>query len=414
MHSPAWSPDGRWIAVVQGNFQYIEMLDLGNAAHSGIWIAPASGGTLRRVTDERSLHASPAWASDRSLLFVSDQEGGRDAYAVALTRDGSPRGIPVRITTGLNPHAIAVSRDGSRVAYSAFTETSNAWSLPIPATGSVSVSTAVAETQGNQVLENIGVSNDGKWLGYSVDQGGTGQVYRLRRGAKEAELQAVTSGAAGSYWAAWSPDAKEIAFHRFSGDRRQVFVSSAEGGAAVPVTDGREDERSPEWSPDGRRLLLLANWGTRPEVRIATRMPDGRWSKSRTLPIVVGSDTLGGISDWSPDGRLIACGCGEGGIVIAPVEGGPARRLSSPFSTAGWAFPQWSADGRTVFHVTEDSGRVVAVVGVPVVGGPARAVVRFDDPTRPWHRFGFRVRAGRIFLTLGDRESDIWVADIER
>jgi hypothetical protein len=58
-------------------------------------------------------------------------------------------------------------------------------------------------------------------------------------------------------------------------------------------------------------------------------------------------------------------------------------------------------------HVSEDSGRAVAVVGVPVDGGTARAVVRFDDPTRPWHRYGFRIRAGRIFLTLGDRESDV-------
>ena len=57
---------------------------------------------------------------------------------------------------------------------------------------------------------------------------------------------------------------------------------------------------------------------------------------------------------------------------------------------------------------------VVAVVGVPVNGGPDRAVVRFDDPTRPWHRYGFRVRAGRIFFTLGNRESDVWVADLER
>ncbi len=414
LHSPAWSPDGQWIAFVQGNFQNIEMMDLGNSAHSGIWLASVSGGKPRPVTDDRSLHASPVWASDRSLLFVSDQDGGRDAYALTLTSDGSPRGIPVRITTGLNPHAIAVSRDGSRLAYSAFTETSNAWSLPIPATGPVSVSTAVPATHGNQVLENIGVSNDGTWLGYSADLGGTSQIYRVRLGTKESEPQQVTSGAGGSYWAAWSPDSKEIAFHRFRGERRQAFVTPAEGGVEVPVTDGSEDERTPEWSPDGRRLLLLANWGTRPEVRIATRMPDGRWSKSRTLPIIVGTDTVGGIADWSPDGRFVACGCGEGGIVIVPVEGGPARRLSSPFSTAGWAFPQWSADGRTVFHVTEDSGRVVAVVGVPVNGGTARAVVRFDDPTRPWHRYGFRVRAGRIFLTLGDRESDIWVADIER
>ena len=415
MHSPSWSPDGKWIAFVQGNIQFIKMSDLGNSAHSGIWLTPATGGTPRRVTDERSLHASPAWAAAGSLLFVSDQDGGRDAYALAISSDGSPRGDAVRITTGLNPHAVAVSMNGGRLAYSAFTETSNAWSLPIPATGSVSVSTAVPETRGNQLIENIGVTHDGAWLGYSVDQGGTSQVYRLRRGVKDAEPQQVTSDTAASYWVAWSPDGKEIAFHRFHGERRQIYVTPVEGGVAVPVTDGTEDERSPEWSPDGRRLMLLASWGTRAAVHVVTRTADGRWSKPRVVPVVIGGDTIAaGLADWSPDGRFMACGCGEGGIVVAPVDGGPARRLASSFSSAGWAFPQWSADGRTVFHVAEDSGRAVAIVGVPVDGGPARVVVRFDDPARPWHRYGFRVRAGRIFLTLGDRESDIWVADIER
>ena len=36
------------------------------------------------------------------------------------------------------------------------------------------------------------------------------------------------------------------------------------------------------------------------------------------------------------------------------------------------------------------------------------------DPTRPWHRCGFRVRAGRMFFTLGDRESDVLVVDLGR
>src|SRR5215204_486556 len=44
---------------------------------------------------------------------------------------------------------------------------------------------------------------------------------------------------------------------------------------------------------------------------------------------------------------------------------------------------------------------------ITVEGGVPRRVVRFDDPARPWHRFGFRVRAGRIFMTLGNRESDV-------
>jgi hypothetical protein len=40
--------------------------------------------------------------------------------------------------------------------------------------------------------------------------------------------------------------------------------------------------------------------------------------------------------------------------------------------------------------------------------------VRFDNPTRPWHRFGFRVGAGKMFFTLGDRQSDIWVTQVKR
>jgi len=76
--------------------------------------------------------------------------------------------------------------------------------------------------------------------------------------------------------------------------------------------------------------------------------------------------------------------------------------------------PQWSADGRTVYHISEDSGRVAAVVAVPVSGAPPRVVVRFDDPTRPWHRYGFRVRGQQIYFTLGDLQSDIWVTEVGR
>ena len=191
----------------------------------------------------------------------------------------------MRITTGLNPHGITVSQNGTRLAYSAFTETSNVWSLPVPATGAVSVSTAVPATQGNQMIENLGVSHDGKWLGYNTDRGGTTQVYLTRLDAKSTEPQQLTSDTSSSYWVAFSPNGKEIAFHRFRGERRQIFVTPVEGGVAVPVTDGREDVRSPEWSPDGRQLLLLASWGTTPKLLIVKRASDGHWSKPRVLPI---------------------------------------------------------------------------------------------------------------------------------
>jgi len=416
VHSFAWSPDGRWIAFVSGNIQYVMPTDLGNIAQSSVRVAPVAGGPSHQVSDSVSLNVSPAWAGAHSLLYVSNRDGSRDVYQVELTGAGAPAIAPVRLTTGLDAYDIGVARDGSRLTYSAFAEVSNAWSVPIPVSGAVSVTRATPVTIGNQTLENLNVSADGRWISFSSNRGGViPQMYRMRLDRAGVEPEQLTRDTVGSFWGSWSPDGKELAIHSFRGQRRIVYVMSADGGLPVPVTDGREDERSPEWSPDGNRLLVLANWGTKPELRLYSRDTAGRWSGPRVVPVVLGSDTVtAGISAWSPDGRLLACGCGGRGLMIIPVDGGPARRLPSPFPTEGWAFPQWSDDGRTVFHLSGTPGRVTAVVAVPVYGGPPRVALRFDDPTRPWHRFGFRVRGGQFFFNLGDLQSDIWVAELQQ
>jgi hypothetical protein len=71
-------------------------------------------------------------------------------------------------------------------------------------------------------------------------------------------------------------------------------------------------------------------------------------------------------------------------------------------------------DGRTVYYLATDATAVRSVKAVSAAGGPSRVVVRFDDPTRPWHRYGFQVRGGRFYFTLGDLQKDIWVAELER
>ncbi len=414
VHSLAWSPDGRTIAFVSGNIQYVRPTDLGNVASSVVRTAPAAGGPSIAATDSVSLNVSPAWAGDHTLLYISNRDGSRDVYQVELTGAGAPGRPPVRLTTGLDAYDLGISRDRSRLAYSAFTEVSNAWSVPIPASGAVSVARATPVTVGNQTIENLNVSADGRWISFSSNRGGViHQMYRMRLDRPGAEPEQLTRDTVGSFWGTWSPDGKELAIHKSRGQRRVVYVMPSDGGQPVQVTDGRDDERSPEWAPDGNQLVVLANWGTKPELRLYGRDAAGRWSGPSPVPVVIGSDTAASsLAVWSPDGRWLACGCGQGGIVIIPVGGGPARRLSSPYSNEGWAFPQWSDDGRTVYHLNWESGRVTAVIAVPVDGGKPRVALRFDDPTRPWHRFGFKVRGGRFFVTLGDLQSDIWVAEV--
>ena len=48
-----------------------------------------------------------------------------------------------------------------------------------------------------------------------------------------------------------------------------------------------------------------------------------------------------------------------------------------------------------------------------IVARSPKLLVRFDDPTREWHRFGFKARLGRFYFTVGDRQSDVWMAESE-
>jgi Tol biopolymer transport system component len=58
---------------------------------------PAAGGQPIPVTDNKSLNVSPVWLPrGRQLLFVSDRDGGRDIYHVALRSSGQPVGPPRR------------------------------------------------------------------------------------------------------------------------------------------------------------------------------------------------------------------------------------------------------------------------------------------------------------------------------
>jgi hypothetical protein len=73
----------------------------------------------------------------------------------------------------------------------------------------------------------------------------------------------------------------------------------------------------------------------------------------------------------------------------------------------------WSADGRVVHFVGVDpTDQSVGIWSMPATSGTPRLTVRFDDPTRPWHPYSFRVHGGRFYFTVGDRQSDVWTTEV--
>jgi len=146
--SPAWSPDGQWLAYVSFESKlsgvYVQLVRTGErrlvSARAGINGAPAwspdgkrlaltLGGSngnpdiymldlatqnLTRITDDPAIDTEPEWAPDgRSLYFTSDRAGSPQIYQISASGGGRPKRITFEGNYNARPR---VSADGTQLA----------------------------------------------------------------------------------------------------------------------------------------------------------------------------------------------------------------------------------------------------------------------------------------------------------
>jgi Tol biopolymer transport system component/tRNA A-37 threonylcarbamoyl transferase component Bud32 len=404
----AWAPAAAWIACSVGNAEFLEVgATFGNLAPSRIVLLPDTGGPLTTVTDSTSLNQSPVWAPDGRLYYVSNRQGPRDIYALTISSRGRPVGSPVRITTGLNAQSIGLSADGSRLVYSLYTARANIWSLPIPAGRPVSPERAVAVTSGSQIIEAMRVSSDGRWLLYDSDLHGNADIYRIPL-TSGGDPERLTTDPIDEFAPDLSPDGREVAFHSFKTGSRDVFVLPLDGGPLQQVTASPGSESHPGWSPDGTRLVFRDQ--SEGAIYIIARSPDGQWGKPRLRSREVS------YCSWSPDGRRLVGSMRDGGIAVFSADSGQAHTLYAPRSSStdppvGGVL--WGPDGSMIYFKSHDADGRASLWSLPAIGGRPRLLVRFDDAGRPSYRSEFAADGKRFFFAIQDRQSDIWVAEVE-
>ena len=409
-HSLRWSPDGeRLVFVIDNSLFLYGGNTLGNLAPNQVMVVSRTGGDARPLTDKKFLHESPVWTPDgRSLLLVSNEGGGRDIFQLPLTSNAEAAGPMARLTTGLGAGSIALSRDGARLIYTTFSNSANIWAVAVPGAGTTSSTrNAVPITTGNQHVEGLGVSPDGEWIAFDTDRGGNADIWKMRLAGGEPEQ--LTTDPSDDFIPQWTADGRWITFQSWRNGNRDVFVMRSSGGPAQQVTHTTDHEMYPSFSPDGQTLVYYHVVQGGNKLEQVTRVGDTSWSAPRVL-----GD--GQQPRYAPDGRAIAYLNG-GTILRMPSGGGEPTVVMQPIVDGnGQIVPTglcWSPDSKSVnVKAVHSVSGVPSIWAVPAAGGPARLVVRFDDPNRPSGRQEFSTDGKRFYFTVDNRQSDISIIEI--
>ncbi len=408
-----WSPDSQFIGFAAGNElkkvsvqggPAITLCPLpGTIWEGGAWSPDGSSIVFSAGSSPPVLHEVPARGGEPKLLFEPEtsERGSANIQPHFLPSESGPRSIVYNVgnytdreivvknlATGerevLAEGAFPRYSPSGHILYQTAPLAPGLWALPF------SLETLKPTSEAFPIAENAGdpsVAADGTLV--YVDLLGEGRqqlVWQDREGKK---LEVIGQPQDGIRFPALSPDGRHVAVIGTENNNDDVWVHEVGRSLKRRLTFDAAPDGRPIWSPSGKEIAFWSARG-QGDANIYTRPADGT-GEPRLLVDTPLEETP---NDWSPDGKYLLYDVRgeETGMdlwYLKRKEDGsgfePVSFLQSSFNESAVKF---SADGRFVAYVSDESGRFEVYVR-PFPGGDGKWQVSGNGGRQPrWSKDG--------------------------
>ncbi len=391
---PSWSPHDIRIAFLHR---------LGDTSGGHIWTVPVTGGEPTPATQGTSRDWSPAWSPDgRYLYYVSDRAGSMNLWRVEIDEEsGRPKADPEPLRApGTSLAHVALSGDGTRIAYSSTLVTANVQRSPFDPERGIVKGEPEWVTRGSRHWADPDPSPDGRQVAFYSLMDPEGDLYVARSDGVGAPRQ-VTGDEASDRLPRWSPDGDWISVFSDRSGPLQIWKIHPDGSGLTELTRTLTPAAFSVWSPDGS-LMAAATLPSPEDGHTIVFDPDRPWKDQKPDTLPPAPDSLEPFSphSWSPDGAMLAgmIASVDRGIVTYSFD----RRTYEHVTDFG-QWPVWLPDARRILFVSGGSAFYVVdrvTKRVDQVFSSGRDVIGPPQLTRD---------GTMVYYTRSVREADIWI-----